>query len=120
MKRLALIALFLLAPLALAKAPVPVNLPPCVAIDGLRMTHVVKGSPQIFYFNIFRARKYLTMKRKARSLVEKLAVADQPAVTIKKAAVVKKKALRKKVGKVKGCKPGRTKNSKGQCGRWKT
>lgn len=128
MKRAALIALCLLAGIAGAKAPAPVSLPPCVAIDELRLTNVVKGSPQIFYFNIFKARKHLRLKRKERSLVGKLPPPSDPSAVA--SAKAEAPALRKRIDKTKGpvvrsakrvggCKSGRTRNKRGQCGRWK-
>lgn len=109
MNRLALAALFLAAPLALAKAPVLPQLPPCMPLNELRLTNVIKGSPQIRYLNIFSARKHLAMKRKARSLVEKLpAAAAPPAATMKKPAKAQA-AVKKKHKRVQVCKRRNTK-----------
>lgn len=115
MRRLALIALFLMAPLAMAKESAPPQLPPCMPVSEMRMTHVIRVPT---WPSIFSIRKDFRMRRAAKTIIEKLPVVA-PASTIRKVAVVKKKALRKRAGKVKGCKPGRTKNKRGKCGRWK-
>lgn len=115
MRRAVLIAFFLLAPLAIAKAPAPVNQPPCVAIDAMRMTHVVRVPT---WPNFLGLRKAVDLKFGGKSIMEKLP-GEKPKISADKSKATKQKAMRKKVAKVKGCKLGRTKNKHGQCGRWK-
>lgn len=113
MRRTALIILFLLAPIAVARPPgAPRQLPPCMPVDEMRMTHVVHV-PQ--WPNFLLLRKEVDRKYGGKTILEKLP-APKPAIKVKAA---KKKALQRKVARVKGCKPGRTKNNRGQCGRWK-
>lgn len=121
MRRALIPSLVILAAIALAgaaKGPPPPQLPPCMAISETHMLHVIRV-PE--FPNIFAARKQISMKRRAKTIIAKLpqapavVTAAKPVVKIAKVQAAKKKALRKRV---KGCKPGRTRNAKGICGRW--
>jgi len=114
MNRAALIALGIVAPFVMAgqTAVKKQQLPPCMPIDGMRMTNVVHV-PQ--WPNYLLLRKAVDRKYGGKSIVEKL---PAPKADPAKVETVKK-ALPRKSARAKGCKPGRTKNKYGQCGRWK-
>jgi len=114
MKRAALIALCIVAPFVMAgqTAVKKQQLPPCMPVDEMRMTHVVHV-PQ--WPNYLLLRRAVDRKYGGKSIVEKVPAANVAPVKVETV----KKALPRKPVRAKGCKPGRTKNKYGQCGRWK-
>lgn len=98
MTRAALAALFLAAPLAFAgPGGPPPQLPPCMPVDEMRMTHVVHV-PQ--WPNFLLLRKEVDRKYGGKSIVEKLPAAKPAAVKAKKkpkrVAVCKRFSKKKK------------------------
>lgn len=95
MTRLGLAILFLAAPLAFARPPAaPPQLPPCMPVDEMRMTHVVHV-PQ--WPNFLLLRKEVDQKFGGKSIIDKLPAAKPAAVKVK--VKVKKKLKRVQVCK---------------------